>query len=50
MGRTSAHSYEIGEKGAWVGILSNIALFILKFLAGIFGRSQAMIADAFHTA
>ncbi|MGB2600050.1 MAG: cation diffusion facilitator family transporter, partial [Candidatus Omnitrophota bacterium] len=42
--------YEIGEKGAWVGILSNIALFILKFLAGIFGRSQAMIADAFHTA
>lgn len=49
-----AHIYEkgyrIGQKNAWLGILTNIALFIIKILAGIFGRSQAMIADAFHTA
>ncbi|MBD3427018.1 MAG: cation diffusion facilitator family transporter [Candidatus Omnitrophica bacterium] len=49
---THAHSdgYKVGQKGAWTGILSNILLFVLKFSAGIFGRSQAMIADAFHTA
>jgi cation diffusion facilitator family transporter len=40
----------MGEKGAWIGIFSNILLFPLKLFAGIFGRSQAMIADSFHTA
>jgi cation diffusion facilitator family transporter len=50
MNHDHEYSYKIGEKGAWLGILSNIALFVLKFLAGVFGRSQAMIADAFHTA
>ncbi|MFH1552552.1 MAG: cation diffusion facilitator family transporter [Candidatus Omnitrophota bacterium] len=44
------HDYEIGQKSAWLGILSNILLFAIKLFAGIFGRSQAMIADAFHTA
>lgn len=44
------HSYEQGEKGAWTGILSNFLLFLIKISAGILGRSQAMIADAFHTA
>ena len=33
-----------------LGILSNVFLFVIKLFAGIFGRSQAMIADAFHTA
>ncbi|MFH1394999.1 MAG: cation diffusion facilitator family transporter [Candidatus Omnitrophota bacterium] len=42
--------YRAGERKAWLGILSNILLFLLKFFAGIFGKSQAMIADAFHTA
>lgn len=44
------NNYKIGEKNAWLGIISNILLFIVKILAGIFGRSQAMIADAMHTA
>lgn len=48
--RIHKHSYEQGEKGAWIGILSNFLLFLIKISAGILGRSQAMIADAFHTA
>ena len=43
-------SYKIGEKAAWFGIVSNVVLFAVKLFAGIFGRSQAMVADAFHTA
>lgn len=42
--------YKIGKHGATVGISTNLLLFILKFFAGIFGRSHAMIADALHTA
>jgi cation diffusion facilitator family transporter len=37
-------------KSAWQGILVNALLFGVKLFAGIFGRSQAMVADAFHTA
>ena len=44
------HSYRIGEKGATLGILSNLVLFVIKLFAGVVGRSQAMVADAFHTA
>ncbi len=44
------NSYKIGEKAAWFGIVSNVVLFVVKLFAGIFGRSQAMVADAFHTA
>ena len=40
----------MGEKNAWLGILSNLLLFVVKLCAGIFGKSQAIIADAFHTA
>ncbi|MFC1632089.1 cation diffusion facilitator family transporter [Candidatus Omnitrophota bacterium] len=32
-----------------VGILTNIALTVFKFLAGILGFSQAMVADALHS-
>jgi cation diffusion facilitator family transporter len=32
-----------------VGALVNIILILLKFLAGIFGNSQALIADAVHS-
>ncbi|MCK4852493.1 MAG: cation transporter [Candidatus Omnitrophica bacterium] len=42
--------YEEGERGARIGIWTNLLLFILKIFAGVFGRSQAMIADAVHTA
>ena len=50
MNHNHEHAYRVGAGGAWVGIVSNIVLFVIKFLAGVFGRSQAMIADAFHTA
>jgi len=50
MANNREHGYEVGQRGAWLGIWTNVALFAVKFLAGIFGRSQAMIADAFHTA
>lgn len=32
-----------------VGILANIVLVILKFIAGVLGRSSAVIADAVHS-
>ena len=33
----------------WLGIWANLGLFALKALAGVLGRSAAMIADAGHT-
>jgi cation diffusion facilitator family transporter len=33
----------------WIGLLTNITLSGLKFAAGYFGRSQALIADAVHS-
>lgn len=38
-----------GSLEAWVSIVVNIALFILKLLAGVAINSIALIADAFHT-
>lgn len=50
MAHIYTQGYRVGEKNAWLGILSNLMLFVVKLCAGIFGRSQAIIADAFHTA
>ena len=33
----------------WIGLFTNICLSGLKFAAGYFGRSQALIADAVHS-
>jgi cation diffusion facilitator family transporter len=33
----------------WIGLLTNFGLCGLKFSAGYFGRSQALIADAIHS-
>ncbi len=38
-----------GEKITWIGLFTNFSLFVLKLIAGILGRSQAILADAFHT-
>jgi cation diffusion facilitator family transporter len=43
-------SYRQGERGAIVGIFTNLGLFFFKGFAGIFGSSHAMVADALHTA
>ena len=37
------------RKVTWVGLLVNIALAGIKFAAGYFGKSQALIADAIHS-
>ena len=37
------------RKVTWIGLLTNISLSSIKFAAGYFGRSQALIADAIHS-
>jgi cation diffusion facilitator family transporter len=41
---------DLGIRGAWLGIILNLGLTILKAIAGIFSNSKAMLADAFHSA
>ncbi len=36
-------------RATWIGFTINIVLTILKFIAGVAGRSSAMIADAVHS-
>ncbi|MBN2123391.1 MAG: cation transporter [Deltaproteobacteria bacterium] len=43
------HTTEAGRRITLVGTLVNIFLIAIKFLAGIFGHSQALIADAVHS-
>jgi len=38
-----------GEKVTLVGVLVNTFLIVVKLIAGIFGSSQALIADAVHS-
>lgn len=42
--------YRIAKRVSIITILLNLILGVFKILAGIFGRSSAMIADGFHTA
>ena len=52
-GDASSHNYSAREKQVrkvtWIGLLLNLFLSALKFLAGFFGKSQALIADAVHS-
>lgn len=41
--------YKLGTKVSVVTMILNIILAIFKLIAGIFGKSSAMIADAVHT-
>jgi len=50
MAHADGYGYDVGERASFLGIASNLLLFAVKISAGIIGRSQAMIADAFHTA
>jgi cation diffusion facilitator family transporter len=45
--KTSREAYV--RQVTWIGLLINIALAGIKFAAGYFGRSQALIADAIHS-
>jgi len=38
-----------GRKATLLGLFVNAFLILLKFFAGIFGSSQALIADAVHS-
>jgi cation diffusion facilitator family transporter len=40
---------DAGKKVTWVGVVVNTFLILLKFVAGIVGNSQALIADAVHS-
>jgi cation diffusion facilitator family transporter len=46
---STATSAKAGRKVTLVGALVNMILILLKFFAGIFGNSQALIADAVHS-
>jgi len=39
----------IVRRVTWLGLYVNMVLAAIKFAAGIFGRSQALVADAIHT-
>jgi len=38
-----------GQRVTWVGLWANLGLAAGKFLAGVFGHSSAMVADAAHS-
>jgi len=42
--------FKKAEVGAWVGIFGNLGLVLIKLIAGYFGNSKALIADALHSA
>lgn len=42
--------YKLGTKVSVITMIINIVLSILKLIAGIIGRSSAMIADSVHSA
>lgn len=44
-----AETAEAGRAVTLAGALINIFLIVVKFLAGVFGHSQALIADAVHS-
>jgi len=37
------------RKVTWLGLFSNVFLALLKFILGILGKSQAVVADAVHS-
>ena len=46
---TAAAREKIVRKVTWVGLWANLFLAGLKFMAGIMGKSQALVADAIHS-
>jgi cation diffusion facilitator family transporter len=42
--------FKQAEFAAWVGIIANIVLAILKIVVGLLGNSRALVADAVHSA
>lgn len=46
---SSAAELHVARRVTWVGFFVNAILGVLKILAGIFGRSSAMVADGVHS-
>ena len=46
----STDRFAKAETGAWIGIIGNVVLAAVKGAAGFLSGSQALIADAFHSA
>ena len=49
MSRVHKEGGRAGQKVTWVGAIVNAFLIACKFVAGILGHSQALIADAVHS-
>jgi cation diffusion facilitator family transporter len=49
MPKSNSTSVSSGSKVTLIGVLVNALLFLLKLITGIFGSSQALIADAVHS-
>ena len=49
LSQPKAEAAQEGRTVTLVGALINLFLIIIKFLAGIFGHSQALVADAVHS-
>ncbi len=47
--KTHGIDYAKGEKITKLCLWGNLLLCVLKFIAGVLGRSQAMVADALHS-
>ncbi len=48
--KDASEEVRLGRHVTWVGFWTNAALSLFKILAGVFGRSSAMIADGVHSA
>jgi cation diffusion facilitator family transporter len=48
--RSNPDRFKQAEFAAWVGILGNVALAVLKVIVGMVGNSRALVADAVHSA
>ncbi len=44
-----AKRHSEGEKVTWIGAIANLVLALVKLVAGIVGKSEALIADAAHS-
>jgi cation diffusion facilitator family transporter len=49
MGLDQQNQSKDGRRVTWVGALVNLVMSLGKLLAGVYGNSQAMIADAAHS-
>lgn len=49
MGNGKENEAKVAKQVTWIGMIMNILLSGFKFIAGILGHSQAMVADAVHS-